>query len=472
MNLRGLVDRSVRVLGNNGVRLRDALYARPTGALAKESIPFKGIHASLDSLPRFGATILTADVDLEYCSNGFHVDVIRFGERTTTRYRIATPPVARLLGRTERTCPARTRPPFLRKPLEVFPDDSGVPHTAHLTADGAYLCASSKYCIYVVDTRRDELHVVPSDHGERVMQYCSTLGFSSDHRFVYFGRWPFEDYMRFRAGATDSVRHEIGRIRLDDRRVEMLYELDFPPEGHQIAPTQDGRHVIMTPFNQKYSQYVTRTGLSAAEEIGIYKANALGKFSKLAIIDLVKGSHSEVALPAPIAAHFEFEPGDPSVVYAATHNFFLHPRFGPFLGGTSSISRIRVENGRGTVLAHFSHDNFFRLTQHRVFRYRGRLYLAYTATAYSFYIIDVATNEIWRRVRVYPDPPLKMTDGYVLQALQFPLNLELADDGVHILVSTRDSFLVYDLDSDRLLDVILTLPAGRSAYCHTRRMGE
>ena len=141
-------------------------------------------------------------------------------------------------------------------------------------------------------------------------------------------------------------------------------------------------------------------------------------------------------------------------------------------GNCARISRIRVENGRGTVLAHFSHDNFFRLTQHRVFKYRGRLYLAYTATAYSFYIIDVETNEIWRRVRVSPDPPLKMTDGYVLQTLQFPLNLEVADDGIHIVISTRDSFLVYDLDGDRLLDVILLLPAGRSSYCHTRSIGQ
>ena len=186
----------------------------------------------------------------------------------------------------------------------------------------------------------------------------------------------------------------------------------------------DDRHLILSPFNQKYSQYVTRSDMTEAEEIATYKEHALETFSKIAVIDLARSTHRETKLPAPIAAHFEFDPDDPSIVYAATHNFFLHPKYGPFLGGTSSISRLRIEAGATRVLKHYSHDNFFRLTQHRILKHRGRKYLAYTATAYSFYLIDVETNELWRRVRVHPDPPLQTGRDYYIQTLQFPLNIE------------------------------------------------
>ena len=210
-------------LGARAMWLREVVHARKPGSLAKESIPFHGIHASLDHLPKFAATITNIDIDLDYGCNGFHIDVIDFSNRVVTRYRIATPYVSEVIRWTDKEIPKRKRPPILRDDRNVFPDDVGVPHTAHLTRDGRYLCASTKFCMYVIDTACDKLYLVPAEGDSRPMQYCSSLGFSSDYRHVYFTRWPEDEYMRFRMGKTDTVHHEVGQIRLDDRHVEIVY---------------------------------------------------------------------------------------------------------------------------------------------------------------------------------------------------------------------------------------------------------
>ena len=453
------------------LRFRELIGAKKPGSLQKETMPFTGVHASLGRLPEFAATITNVDIDLDYCCNGFHIDIIDFSNRNIVRYRIATPYLSDVVRWTDREIPKRSRPALMRDDRNVFPDDVGVPHTAHLTRDGRYLCASTKFCMYVIDTTCDALHLVPAEPEARPMQYCSSLGFSNDERYLYFTRWPEDEYMRFRMGGADRVHHEVGRVRLSDRHVESLYRIEFPPEGHQIACTPDGRHLILAPFNQKYAQYVTRSDMTAAEEIATYKARALETFSRIAVIDLERGSHRETAMPAPITAHFEFDPDDPTVIYAATHNFFLHPKYGPFLGGTSSITRLKIVEGATHVLKHYSHDHFFRLTQHRILKHKGKKYIVYTATAYSFYLIDVETNEVWRRVRVHPDPPLEPGRDFYIQTLAFPLNIEISENQRYIIISSRDAFMIYDVEDDNLLDIILTLPKGRSAYCHTRSIG-
>jgi hypothetical protein len=131
---------------------------------------------------------------------------------------------------------------------------------------------------------------------------------------------------------------------------------------------------------------------------------------------------------------------------------------------------MRINNENTYIEGIYSSEASIRVTQHRVFIFEGKKYLAFTTTPNQFLIINVEDMSLWRKVQIQPEPPFEYDNGYIEVSSTFPLSLDVSKDCLYIIAGQTDHFYVYDIKNDRVLDSILYLPKGKGLG-HTRPVG-
>ena len=168
-------------------RIKEILFSKKSGSLSKVILDFP---KNID-FPELDARFLNSDINHSFSFNGSAIDVIDFKERRTERFLTAAP----RLSKTILLCRKKVKRSDMPKGLSYasyFDAHKITPHTCHLSPQG-YLCATNKYYIYVIDTKKDKLHLLPDSFHKGLMLYCDTGGFSPDYKYWYFVRWPYED---------------------------------------------------------------------------------------------------------------------------------------------------------------------------------------------------------------------------------------------------------------------------------------
>lgn len=347
------------------------------------------------------------------------------------------------------------------------------PHVAQLSPHGHLVVSYlNGLCIQVLDIRTGALRTLDRTPDGRPWQHSATGGFSNDGKEFYFVRWPLDHSIAFSTGMAESVSCQLCRLRLDDMAVEIVAEVDYLDEVHQITPSGDERYLVFTTFN---SRPVVPMPKCAPDEdqAGYHRAYASGLRARdMITYDRQTGRHWRTRIPVPRPAHFEVDPLDPHVFYVSAHNF-ADSVAGVLLNGPAALYRMRILDGRTVIEAEYSAPDLFRVTQHMPFVHDGKILVAVTNIPNKMEILDGETMRPWRRVTLFDAPEIDFdATGYVRSPAMPEMCLSLSPSacGRYIVLQSSEKLVIYDIAADSLLEAAVLLHANEkfSVVGHNR----
>lgn len=402
---------------------------------------------------------------------GFFFDIMHFAERNLERWWVPEPPIQSAVKTFKEIIPS-----------DMLPDPCSFPgclygynfmgHTCHYSPDKMIISANVFY-LYIINTKTKKASVIPDDYDKKLYIYCDTGCFSSDYEYWYFVRWPMSEAHEVRHGKRDTVSCELGRLRILDQSLEILYTLDYSDNIHQINIFDD-RFLVFTTF--KWEMNIPYPESSISEDPEGFRKSHLGgmKLNDMATVDIEDKRHWFTEIPTPVPAHFEVDPKDNHVFYVSSHNFSFHQN-DLILEGPGVIYKINVSENHTTIRDRYSDKNFFRLTQHKPFVYKNRVLIAVTNLPNHLDILDAESMSLWRRVTLFDCPAMDFeTTGNALchKDPRMCLSLEVCRHGEYIVLESSNNILIYSLKKNRVITTIdRHLPEHGTKGGHTRVMG-
>ena len=167
--------------------------------------------------------------------------------------------------------------------------------------------------------------------------------------------------------------------------------------------------------------------------------------SKVLILDLKSNKHWIISRFI-VAAHAQFDPDEPDIIYFSNHNF----NFGPgsiykILGqasyninfrGPAAVFKYRLTSNGPKELGVFTQADFFRLTNLHVFDHRGKKIMAAMGSPNFLFIVDAKAMKYIKKIEVNnPDKNIPCIIGTFSPSI----------DGEKIFVHTNRSFQVVEV---------------------------
>ena len=257
-------------------------------------------------------------------------------------------------------------------------------------------------------------------------------------------------------GMTCSLKDSFARIAKPDMEVACTLFRRKPDASDSETvwqgPLADFMHELV----------VNRTGrYGVACELGMIR-NARNEAvpSRVLIVDLTSGRHWRLDR-FNVAAHAQFDPDDPDVVYFSNHNFqFVHSSlfallkrasYGIRFEGPASVFKYRLTPDGPQEEGVFTRPDFFRLTNMHVFRHRGQKLLAAMGFPDEIFLADADTMEFVRKITIR-DPKSVWHPGPSRPALIG--TMVPTPDGEALLVHTTRSLQTADLATGRCETVL------------------
>jgi hypothetical protein len=203
--------------------------------------------------------------------------------------------------------------------------------------------------------------------------------------------------------------------------------------------------------------YVQRYG--DFEELCLQNGITLADEGYVESISLKTKGRSIYRATGPNTAHLEIDDRT-DAVYTSNHNFTSLPEWTFF--GPGTLDKFQYSDGALAREASFSHPTAFRLTNHRVFYFEGRPYVATIGHPNRLFFIDAASMQLIYFADVgepviphAPDLKKYLNRCFRASCLHALVPLEAGDNGMMFLMGPQHIYF-YDFGARRL--------AGRIAY--------
>ncbi len=431
----------------------EAVSRRPEEDLRCETTGF----ANSNGLPRLRLRFILPSAYQARSFRGLRFSLVDFNEKTVKSWCVRSPKTARTMQLFREYVPSH-KAAYLKIKMPFM--GSALPHCCSFSTRG-YLCASNSFYNHIIDTNRNALTVIPQHYLDTVpMCYSKQGGISSDGRYWYFVRWPLTDWADVIDGKEDSVRCQIGRIGLEEKSEDVLMDMRYPEEVHEIASSPNDRHLIFCTFKQELNvPYPNKSYFSATDGYRLSHQGGV-KLQKLVTFDLRSLKYWFTEIPAPAVGHCAFDLDDPNVFYVSAHNLVYH-HLSVFLEGRATIVKLRISEGRTVVERQFSDEGFLRIFQHEVFRYRGECCIAIMSFSNELYVLRASDLSLLRRVRMgAPNRVDFSRTGIVLcdGRAEAGYSVNASEDGRHLAIGSPRKFVIYDMDEDRITSLEKVLP--------------
>ncbi len=450
--------------------LLETLFSRNSGTLKTSEILF----CNPGDLPQVNLRLTVPHPGSNNGHPALHFSLVDFIEKRIKSWSVSLPP-CRKTNTLFKAHIKRYKPAYLRLRLPFM--GLGIPHCSHMSKTG-YICASNGFYNYIIDTHSNGVRIFPEDYlAAAPMHYSKQGNFSSDGAYWYFVRWPLTGWADLIDEKADSVPCQVGRVSLRELKEEVLLELDYQEETHEIACSPDDRYAVFCTFKQELcvpyprdSFFSSRLGYRLSHEAGI-------RPQQLVTMDLHRRLHWLTGLPAPVVGHHVFDPDDPAVFYSSAHNVVFH-EMNAFLEGPATLFKLKIADGSTSIEGRYSDDHFMRIFQHELFKYKSRTYIAVMSYPRYLYILSAADMSLYRRIEVSPAKAIVCRDGGSAlceksKGIYFTVNA--SEDGRYVVMGSDADFLMFDMETDELTSLGRYLPQGfgiGASIPHTRTYGK
>lgn len=312
-----------------------------------------------------------------------------------------------------------------------------VPHTVTDVGNGRFLVNLWSYYGYLlVDCRaRTVTYRLLEEQGEDHVLGSSQWYDSGTDRLYTLSYSLSESFARLSDPAR-AVSARLFRHALDSSDTEPVWSGSLADFLHEIVVSQDRRHLVVC-------------------ELGMYLDSNLALIpSRVLIVGLGTGRQPQWRLDRfVVAAHAQFDPEDPEVIYFSNHNFqfehtpllrlLKHATYAVKFRGPASIFKYRLTAEGPREIGAFTRDDFYRLTNMRVFTHRGRKLIAATGFPDEIFLVDAETMRLADRIRV-KEPRTSHREQQAMIGTMTP-----SPDGARLFVQTTASFQVLDITGGR-----------------------
>ena len=311
-----------------------------------------------------------------------------------------------------------------------------VPHTVTSLGEGRFLISLWSYCGFLIfdcRTKTVTYHALDETAGDHVLG--SRQWFDPQTGDLYAMSYSLKDSFARIHDPHRPVSSRIFRHRLGSDATETVWSGNLA----------DSMHDILVNDNRQYC---------VACELGMYldqKKDIIP--SKVLILDL-QHKKEWVLDRFIVAAHAQFDPQDPNVIYFSNHNFqFEHSNLFKLLKkasyaikfrGPASVYKYRLTPKGPREIGVFTRPDFYRLTNMHVFVHRGQNVMAAMGFPDEVFLIDPENMSFLRKLHVRDPRSLKHLYSKK-PALIGTLSPSL--DGEKLFVQTTASFQVIDVES-------------------------
>jgi hypothetical protein len=189
-------------------------------------------------------------------------------------------------------------------------------------------------------------------------------------------------------------------------------------------------------------------------ELGMFqddKKNAIP--SKVLVIDMKQKRHWIIS-KFIVAAHAQFDPEEPDVIYFSNHNFKFIPSsiitllrqaiYSLEFLGPAAVYKYRLTPEGPQEIGVFTEPDMFRLTNFNVFMHRGKKLLAAMGFPNFIYLADAQTMKFIRKIVVNNPKSYKY---FYRKPPCFIGTFSPSSDGERLYVQTTRSFQIIDVES-------------------------
>lgn len=309
-----------------------------------------------------------------------------------------------------------------------------VPHTVTSIGEGRFVVYLWSYCGYlVVDCRAKTVtyHTTDETEGDHVLG--SQQWPDPQTGELYGMSYSLRDSLARVADPRRPVAARIFKHRIGSTATETIWSGELADYLHDIVVNGSRQYCVACEL-----------GMNLDERGDIIP-------SKVIVVDLRNGK--EWTLDRFIvAAHAQFDPQDPDVIYFSNHNFqFEHSSILRLLKratyavrfrGPASVFKYRLTPDGPREIGVFTRPDFYRLTNLHVFRHRGRKVMAAMGFPDEVFLVDADRMSFIRKIRVRDPRSLKHLWSRK-PAMIGTISPSL--DGEKLFVQTTKSFQVIDL---------------------------
>ncbi|MBI4975830.1 MAG: hypothetical protein HZC28_00015 [Spirochaetes bacterium] len=311
-----------------------------------------------------------------------------------------------------------------------------VPHTVTSLGDGRFTIGLWAYYGYLeVDCRQRSVtyHMLDADDGNELLG--SRQWYDAERDEKYFITFSAEDSLARTQDPHHPVACSIIRQHETTKAAVPVWNGAFTDYVHEIILDKNRRYCV-----------VCELGMFTGADGAIIP-------SKVLVVDLNRGGHWIISRFS-VAAHAQFDPVDPDIVYFSNHNFqFLHSglfqmitnaNFKLKFHGPAAVYKYRLTPDGPVELGVFTDPRLFRLTNVHIFLHRGRNILAATGAPNHIFIADAGTMTLIKIIDVsdHTDDPSRREPAYIGT---FAPSL----DGESLYVHTKYAFHMIDVATGR-----------------------
>lgn len=267
-----------------------------------------------------------------------------------------------------------------------------VPHCITDLKGGRFLVNLWSYSGYIdvdCNTRTAKYVQLENGHNNHVMGSQQFYDDESDE--LYYMTYSLDDSMKRAVDYESKIFCRISKRGLDNGNAREVWSGDFVDNMHDILINKTRQYCVVP-------------------EMGMFKGQDGDTIpSKVLILDM-KQNKSWTISRFIVAAHAQFDPEDPNIIYFSNHNFeFKHSSllkllknaiYGINFLGPASIFKYKLSQEGPEEIGVFTEPDFFRLTNFHVFMHRGQKIIAATGSPNFIYLADADTMKFIKKIEI------------------------------------------------------------------------
>jgi len=309
-----------------------------------------------------------------------------------------------------------------------------VPHTVTHIGSGQFIINLWSFFGYLlVDCRNKTVTFKIPDNIAENHVLGSQQWFDSSTKDLIFMSYSLKDSLMRSLNKTHKVFLKILKKEYKTGKTLELWHGEFSDYPHDILINSDRQFCVIP-------------------ELGMYTNKDKNLIpSKVLILDLLNNKHW-IFSRFQVAAHAQFDPDDPNIIYFSNHNFeFVHTNilkllknaiYGLNLKGPASIYKYQLTSEGPKEVSVFTEPDFYRLTNFHVFNHRGTKIIAAMGSPNFIYIIDALSMQFIKKLEITHPASIKHVRCGVGT---FSPSL----DGEKLYIHTNRSFQIIDIASEK-----------------------
>lgn len=305
-----------------------------------------------------------------------------------------------------------------------------VPHTATNINEGRFFINLWSYFGYLdVDLKKHSVRYVMMNNNTDSHVFGSQQYFNQQSNELYTITYSLPDSLKRIQTIDQKTAYRLVKQNTVNGELTEVSSGEFVDYLHDIVINETGQYCA-----------ICELGLYTDKEDRIVP-------SKVLIQDFKNGKSWEIE-KFKVAAHAQFDPENPDVIYFSNHNFtFVHTSFMKLLTqatyginfrGPASLYQYRLTADGPVETAVYTGPEFYRLTNFHVFLSQGKKIIAATSSPNFIHILDAERMSLIKIIEIsHAKKDSKCLVGTISPSM----------DGLKLFVHTNRSFQIIDIAS-------------------------